>query len=168
MGAYGAAIAGVTQGGLSINQANQQAKSLRAQAAYQASMAEVNAQFSEMQANDVMRRGKQEATAVRKEGQKIIGAQRAALAAQGIEVDTGSAAELQEETAMLSAEQAVKVQNNAWREAWGYKTQAAQMRSAARFGQIEAAMKVQSTLMTGGIQAANQVYAGTQNARGVK
>lgn len=57
---------------------------------------------------------------------QAIGSQRAALAANGIDVNSGSAAQLQDDTAMLGEMDALTISNNAAREAYGYRIQAKQ------------------------------------------
>lgn len=102
-------------------------QAIRAEANFQRSQLEMNRKIAEMQANDALRRGAKEKRDVETQTRQLIGAQRAAMAAQGIEVDTGSALDIQKDTATLGRMDALTVRMNAYREAWGYKFNAMQM-----------------------------------------
>jgi len=164
MGAAGG-IAGL-QGVLSINQAVQQSKAIKAQAKYQKQMADQNAKMAETQAQDALARGDRSAQDVKKQGQRVIGAQRVALAAQGINLDSGTALELQQDTAAQAARDAVTVRNNAWREAWGYKVEAINQTAQGAFIQATAKSQSAFTLMTGGAQAIGYGAQGLQGYQG--
>lgn len=161
MGAAGA-IAGI-QGGLAINQAIQQSKAIKAQAKYQQQMAETNAKMAELQGSEALRRGEKEAQQIKKQGQRVIGAQRVALAAQGINLDEGTALELQQDTAQQAARDAVTTRNNAYREAWGYKVEALNQTTQGKFIGASAKSQSYNTLMTGGLQALGYGVQGAQN-----
>ena len=161
MGAAGA-IAGL-QGGLAINQAIQQSKAIKAQAKYQQQMADTNAKMAELQGSEALRRGEKEAQQIKKQGQRVIGAQRVALAAQGINLDEGTALELQQDTAQQAARDAVTTRNNAYREAWGYKVEALNQTTQGKFIGASAKSQSYNTLMTGGLQALGYGVQGAQN-----
>lgn len=154
MGAAGLALGGL-QGALALNQANEQAKAYQAQGRYQKAMAETNAMYADLQAKDAIARGDKTAEALKKRGKQVIGEQRASFGAQGIVVDSGSALELQQDTAVLSEIDAMTARNNAWREAWGYRAEAAQASASGQFAQLTARANSGNTLLTGGLQAAN-------------
>lgn len=121
---------------------------------------EFNKQIAEMQSKDAIRRGDSEARKVRKAGKQIIGSQRAALAAQGIEIDSGSALDIQGDTAYLSEMDALTIKNNAAREAWGYKMDALQSGYQGQMAQYAAQNKARSTLLTGGLGFASGMMDG--------
>jgi len=149
MGAY----AGM--GAMSMFSASQQAEAQRAQGDYAVRQAEAQAEFAGMQSDDALKRGDRAASRYGQQVRGAIGGQRAALAAQGIDVNTGSAAASQEDIAAAGAEDMMTIRNNAWREAWGYRVQASQGLGQARMGQLGADNNARMTLLTGGIQAAN-------------
>lgn len=165
MGAAAAVVGGV-QAALTYNQADQQAKSLKAQADYQKSMAEVNSLFSNIQASDAIARGDKAAQQLGRKTKQLIGSQRASLAAQGIEIDSGSALEIQQDTATLSKMDEMQLRNNAWREAWGYKVESSTASANAQIGMNTNRFQARQTLITGGIQAANQAYSGYSQWKG--
>lgn len=126
----------------------------------QESLYNTNAKFAELAADDAIKRGDKMVTQVKQAGKKMVGAQRARLAAQGIEVDSGSAQEIQEETAMVTAEDAMTVKNNAWREAWGFKVEAADAAARGRFARVAGDAAYGSSLLTGGLKAAGGILKG--------
>lgn len=128
---------------------------------FQSQIDESNARLSEMQAKDSIKRGEREEEDHRKRVRGLIGSQRASFAAQGIELSDGSALDIVEDTASLGAEDALTIRNNAWREAWGYRTQAANLQSSAAFSRVAGAnakasskAAAKNTLITGGLQVA--------------
>lgn len=64
----------------------------KAQGKYQAAVAERNAQISADQAHDAHLRGQDEVKRLYRNTSQALGAQRASMAANGIDVDFGSAA----------------------------------------------------------------------------
>ena len=122
---------------------------------YNAKVAGYNAKVANAQAADALVRGEQEVTTARRKGSAVIGAQRAALAAQGVEVNTDTASQLQEDTARATAEDVVTIRNNAKREAWGYKVQATNYKAQARLARYEGVTGAAGTLLGGGAQTYN-------------
>jgi hypothetical protein len=139
------------QGMASFGAAYSQSQADKAQGAYQRQQYEANQQFAEIQAEDARIRGEKDARLIRGKAQQIKGDQRAALAAQGIDVNSGSAMDLQVETDVMSAQDAMTAKNNAWREAWGYKIQASSYGSQGRFAEMAAQNSSRNTLITGGL-----------------
>lgn len=91
----------------------------------QKELMERNAQIATYQADDALLRGNVAASRRIVQTKQTIGAQRVALAAQGVDVNSGSAADIQENSAAIGAIDAQTIKNNAAREAWGYKMNAA-------------------------------------------
>lgn len=134
----------------------QQATAAERQGAYEQAVYNTDAQLAEQQAADAIARGKEAETRQRQATRGLIGSQRAALAAQGIEVDSGSALDVQADTAAMGELDALTIRNNAAREAYGYKVQALNYRQqgqlAALSGKNQAAAlrnESYSTLLTG-------------------
>ena len=157
-------IAAITAGA-SLLSARQQAAGLEASAAYSERMAEVNSRLSNMQAEDAIKRGDTEANSVAKRATQIRGSQRAGFAAQGIALDSGSAQDIQTETAEMGALDALTVRNNAAREAWGYKMQGLQGMASAEMDAMGKRNTAGATLLTGGMQAADSIARGYSASR---
>lgn len=83
--------------------------------------AAVQAQMSGISARDAMARGLQEAEQHETTVQQLWGEQRATLAASGVMVDQGSAADIQRDTLAMGARDALTIRSNAAREAWGHQ-----------------------------------------------
>nr|WP_238919400.1 hypothetical protein [Achromobacter xylosoxidans] len=91
---------------------------------YQAQVSANNAQIAEWQAQDAIRSGQLEEQNSRLKYAALKGTQRAALAANGVAVDEGSAVDILTTTDYLNETDANTIRTNAARTAWGYRTQA--------------------------------------------
>lgn len=116
-------------------------------------IAETNRRLAEMRAEDAMRRGHEAEAVSRGRTKKLIGRQRAVLAAQGIRVDEGSAMDIQQETADIGELDALSIRTNALREAFGATTEARTASMQGRFAGMEARGRMAGSLLTGGMQA---------------
>lgn len=161
-----AAAAAIVGGVFQVTGAQNQARAQKAQGEYQKSMYDENAAFSTLAAEDAIRRGDKDAAQLKNQGKQTIGAQRAALAAQGVDVGSGSALDIQVDTAYQVQLDSMKIKNNAWREAWGYKTEALNASTAGRFAQLGAKVSANNTLATGGLQAINTIGTVAYQSRG--
>lgn len=137
-----------------------QSQAIKSQANYTKNQLQFNAQVAELQSADAIKRGDKEASNKKKQVKQVIGSQRAALAAQGIEVNADTAALIQQDTNMLGAEDIKTIKNNAWREAWGYKVQASDLNAQANFSAVAGKFNSTQTLLTGGLQFARDVSSG--------
>lgn len=158
--AVAAAVAGTAMSAYSMYSSGQAAKK---QGEYQAKVAESNAEASRLAGLDAQNRGAQEAADKRQETMRLAARQRAM--ASGVDPDSGTMEAMQDETQTLGNLDALKVFNNAQREAYGlnierqnYLSQAAGARmagaDAARAGTIGAA----SSLLSGASQASYMGY----------
>jgi hypothetical protein len=101
------------------------------------------------------KRGEKEQAAHAARVKGLIGEQRVSLAAQGIDLGTGSAAALTEQSYRLGAEDQMTIRNNAWREAWGLKMQSQQYTAAGNMALTGGRNAAGNTLLTGFAQAAS-------------
>jgi len=161
-----AAIATGLSIGLTAGQTISSVAATKDQARFQANVANANASMEDMKAEDAIRRGDKEAAALRIQTKKLAGAQRAAYAGQGVDINTGSAGEVQAESQTMGALDAITIKNNAWREAWGYRVQAENYRSDARFAKVAARNARRNTILTGGLQAINAGLTGYSAIKG--
>lgn len=156
-------------GGVALLSAHQQSEALKAQAEFERDQAGMNAELAELQGEDAIKRGSLEANRALKTGRQVQGAQRAALAAQGIDVNSGSAAELLDETDAMAREDYETIKNNAWREAWGFKVQATNARGSGAMAYKAGQNKARNTMIIGGLNALSQFgQAGAQVSKGAK
>lgn len=102
---------------------------------YQAEVAANNAKVAEYNAQDALERGSKLEKQHRLKMSKLQGKQRSVLAAQGIELESGSALDLLDDTAYYGELDALTIRNNAKRDAWKYKVNA--QNQAAQSGLLQ-------------------------------
>lgn len=90
-----------------------------------------------------------EAANVREKGKRLIGAQRAALAASGVKIDEGSGDALQQETARLTEQDALAVLKGGANRAGLLNAQAAISKKNANSALVAGGLDVASTAVSG-------------------
>lgn len=143
------AVSGMMQGQANQEQADSQAAALRQNALYMGNAA-----------NDARARGIQDADWSRVQGQGLIGTQRAAMAASGGVVDTGSNARLQQDAAQLAEFDALTISNNAAREAYGYDVSRADNLTTANNLQSTAKNGMMTSILGGALGGASSSMGG--------
>ena len=130
---------------------------------FEADMADINAQLSETTAQSALLQGQQEEGQVRLRTAALKGTQRKAIAANGVDVHEGTAAEILTSGDVMGEIDANTVAANAVRTAWGYRTQgtnfkndAAMKRSAA--SSISPGMALGTSLLSSATQVATSWY----------
>lgn len=109
---------------LDIGGMNQQASAQAGMANYQAQVARNNQMIAENYAQRALQQGQVDEQNQRLKTAATLGTQRASLASQGGDVDSGSPLDLQADTARLGEYDAQAVRNNAALKAYGYRVQA--------------------------------------------
>lgn len=94
----------------------QQGKAAQASANYNAKVADMNAKIAERQARDAVERGQQEEQQQRMKTSQVIGQQRAALAANGVDLAFGSPLDVLVDTATMGELDALTIRANTYRE----------------------------------------------------
>lgn len=135
------------------------AQNARQQGAFQAAMAEQNAAYKEAAAQDAEKRGAVEADRYRRQVGQLIGSQRTGFAANGIDVNSGTASEIQDDTAAFGEFDALTIANNAAREAWGYRVGAQNDLMNGRMAQSNAKSAATGSIL-GGVGSAFGSFAG--------
>lgn len=116
---------------------------------YNASVANQNAKNLDQSARDTIDRGETAAARSGVATQRLLGSQRAAAAASGIDAGSGSALDILVSTAGIGELDAQTIRNNAAREAWGLRSEAAAQRAQGRFAKSAGKFGAGSTLLTG-------------------
>lgn len=98
---------------------------------FQADMADINARISEQSAQSALNQGQRQAGQISMRAGQIKSGQRAAMAANGIDLGTGNAAEVQASTDIMKEIDMNTAEANAVRAAWGYRTQAVNTQNEA-------------------------------------
>jgi len=103
-----------------------------------AGAADFNAVISEQGAQQALAQGEFEGVSLSLKGGQLKGAQRSRLAASGVDLGQGSAAEIQAGTDLMQALDMSTIAANAARSAWGYRVQAANYTWAAEAERLTA------------------------------
>jgi hypothetical protein len=154
----GAGIVSSVLGGFMGAEGTRQAgKASSAASYYQAAVAAHNAQIAEQQADRALAAGTVETQAVGLKSAANLGAIKAEQAASGIDVNTGSAVDVQASARMLGKQAADQTMNNAQERAWGYRVQAQNEKAQAQLdmmtgkNQLDAADTAATTQMIGAL-----------------
>ncbi|MFW5236566.1 virion core protein, T7 gp14 family [Pseudomonas aeruginosa] len=105
------------------------------------------------QARQVLDQGEFEDAQLYEQGRQIVGSQRAGFAANGVDVNSGSASRVQESTMNQVAMDAEQVRRNAFNQAFGIVTQGNEGVRQARADYRTRRLNAFSSLLTGGSQA---------------
>lgn len=97
----------------------------------QKAIAEANAATAEQNAQDALARGEKDAQAVRRQGQQVVGAQRAAYSARGLDISEGTPADVIDQTDFFGQSDAATARTNARREARTYRAQGSNFQAEA-------------------------------------
>lgn len=150
-----------------VQSANAQAASMEASAnaaTYNAQVAEMNATLSDRRARDALARGKEEEQRVRLQAAQLQGRQRAAMAANGVDLGFGSPLDTLLDTAVMGERDALAVRRNAANEAYDFEVQATNARADAGLGRMNAASSLsgaRSTRTSGLLTAGGTVLGGS-------
>jgi hypothetical protein len=113
-----------------------------------AGVLEYNARMLEAMARDSIRRGVDDENRFRVDLRGLIGAQRTSYAAQGVEVNSGTALDVQADTAYQGELDALQIRVNAAREAWGFRVEAENTRMQVGALRKNAGLQATSTRAT--------------------
>jgi hypothetical protein len=114
---------------------------------------ETNQAILAFRADQELRIGAQQESAIRARGRAIEGAQKTALASNGVDVSTGTPAQLTADTRMQTEIDALRIRSNAMRAAWGLDFSAVELRNQQRMNRLAAKNAQGNTLLTGLIGA---------------
>jgi hypothetical protein len=134
-----------------------QAKAYR----FQAKVADRNAALDRASAQDALERGRIEEVRQGRRTAQLIGQQRAAMAANGVEVDFGSMGDVQADTRMIGFEDAQTIRENAARESRGYEISAWNQRAGASAARSNAS----ATLWKAAFDTGTTILSGAQQSR---
>lgn len=115
-----------------------------------------NATMAEYAAQDAQRRGEEEAAAVQRRGASIKSAQRVSLAAKGLDLGYGTAADLQDQTDFFTQSDVATTRTNANRESWNLRAQGQQALALGKAEARNANLQAAGTLLSGAGQVAGK------------
>lgn len=149
----GANVAGAVMGAFG---SSAQGRAASDAAAYQAAVARNNQTIAEQNAQLAEQKGRQEEAAKREQTAQMMGSLRARAAGSGVDVNSGSPLNLQEDVARLGELDALTIRNNAARSAYGYRTQGADFGAQAGLLDVQA----QNARKAGNIGAFSSIIGG--------
>lgn len=159
------AVGSIGSAATSIGYGYASSAALEAQGNFQKQQFEFNSKMAELQAEDAIKRGYVNSAEYKKNGKALVGAQRASYAAQGVDIGTGSARDVQRETRKQVELDVMTIKNNAWQEAWGYKLQSLDLTGRGQFASLGAKFESQNSILAGyanaskyGFQAVSSGY----------
>ena len=155
-----AAVIGLVGSAVSAVGQMQQAKAQAAAANYNAKVSDINAQISQRRAQDALERGADEEQRQRLKTQQILGQQRAAMAANGVDIGWGSPLDTMVDTATMGELDALTIRQNAARENYDYRVQAMNGEADAELKRGEA----KSALQGGSLAAMGTLIGGVGSA----
>jgi hypothetical protein len=158
--ALSSAVAGASAAGLTASQLLLASTAVSTVGAITAGVgqyqqAQAASEAAAAQAKDALARGDQAASDLAKQQAGFRGQQRAALAANGVELDYGAAAQIQQDTLLTQREDQRRVRDNRNRAYQGYSVEGAMQRAAGRGALVGGALNAGSTLLSG----ASKTYA---------
>lgn len=116
---------------------------------YQSAVARNNQVIAERAAVDAEQRGAEAEQQQRQRTQQVLGRQKAMMAANGLDISSGSAGDLLADTRRYGELDALTVRSNADREAYGYRAQAAQYGADAKMARRAGYLNAAGSLLTG-------------------
>jgi hypothetical protein len=150
------------------------AQSQAQKAAYnrQAKVAQRNAEYARLQAQDTRERGEDRAQEYLREADRLEGTQRAQFAASGVKLDSGTPLEIQSNTELLAEQDADIIRANAERVAYGQEMQAFNQQARGDLLDFRAAnedplLAGTSTLLSGAGSVAGQWYQQKRTRRSI-
>lgn len=123
-------------------------------------VADQNAAVARQQAEQAKQIGNIEEERQLRRVRAALGSQRAAIAANGLDVNSGTALDLQAETAGFGAADALNLRANALRQAWGFDVESVNQTNRGRAARTAGRNQAIGTLLTTGASMAGQAYSG--------
>lgn len=145
----------------------QKASAEKAAGGYQAEVADVNAKQADYKAEQTGRIGAIKEEQHRAKVRQFAGSERATFAANGVDVGSGTAADLVDETYTLGEADALTIRYNAMNEAWGFRAQATDLRQQGQFAKYRGKQQASQTYLTTAASMSSQ-YADYLSKKGGK
>lgn len=120
--------------------------------------AQSNAQMADYAAQDALHRGEEDAQTLQRRGSALKSAQRAGMAAKGLDISYGMAADLQDQTEFFTQVDVATARRNAQREAWQQRTRGQNMLAQGEADARNGLFRATGSLLTGAGQVADRWY----------
>ncbi len=152
--AYGALAA------MQIASGNSQAAAIQEQAKRKQMIANMNAEFAELDAYDAEVQGFTDSARYQNTIDSVIGAQRAGYASQNVDVNYGTAADVQTDSRITGLLNTLDLQKQARQKALGFKREANNLRLGGDFARQQGDMDASATRTSGYLNAGGTVLQG--------
>jgi hypothetical protein len=139
---------------------NAQAATIREQAKRKQLIANMNAEFAEVDAWEAEQQGFADSARYQNVIDQTVGTQRVAYASQNVDINYGTAAEKQSETRITGMLNTLDIQKQARQKAAGFKKEAMNLRMGGEMQRQEAGMNANATQQAGYMNAANTALSG--------
>lgn len=144
------ALAGVVQMGMAIKSGEDEGRIRKEEE-------KLNLSMAADAANDAVRRGNTEAGQTRAQGSKLIGQQKVAFANSGVDATVGTPADVMADTRVMSELDAKTQENNALREALGFKRYGTKYQQQAALDATRSANRTAGSVLGGVGQVADSL-----------
>lgn len=121
-------------------------------AQYENAIYEANAKSLEQQAQRAIEKGNEDEQSFRNQVALMQSNQRVSMAAAGIDIGSGTAAAIQEETIAMGNKDAMRIKNNAFLEATGFRNEATNQRRIGNAKVLNAQTQMWTSMASGGMQ----------------
>lgn len=135
---------------------------------YQAEVADQNAKLNDFRAEQAGQIGAMQEERHRAKVRQLAGTQRANLAANGVDLGSGTALDMVTETYTMGEQDALMVRYNAMNEAWGFRTEAVNDRNRGRFAKAQGKNAAMGTYLTTAATMSGQYASYLQGKRGAR
>jgi hypothetical protein len=125
---------------------------------YQAEVAQQNKENDNYRAEMAATQGSLAEEQHRAKVRQMVGTQRANLAANGIDLQSGTAADMIDETQTNGETDALTLRFNAMQQAWGYRVEAANDSNQGKFAKWSGQRQATGTYLSTGASMASQAY----------
>jgi hypothetical protein len=115
-----------------------------------------NATMAEYAAQDAQKRGEEDAAAIQRKGAALKSAQRVSLAARGLDLGYGTAADLQDQTDFFTQSDVATTRTNAGRDAWSMRARGQQAVFEGNAAARNANMQAAGSLLSGAGQVSDK------------
>ena len=128
------------------------------QASASQQIANNNATMADYAAKDAQARGEEDAQAINRKAAALKSSQRVGLAAHGLDLGYGTAADLQDQTDFFAQSDVATARTNAGREAWRLRSQGQDYRSQGAAAAHNGSMQAMGSLIGGAGAVADKWY----------
>lgn len=138
----------------------QQADIIRQNGTLQGKIADMNAQFAEVDSHNALVAGYSNAARYQTQVDQVVGADKAAYAGANVDVRYGTATQVQDDNRVAGFENVLQMQKNAQNQAIGYEGQAINIKLGGQMTELQSNLNAAATQSAGMFSAASTALTG--------